>query len=82
MTKRKDCKSGNHYYFIDSKNKKWSIVDIRNMMSTAPFYEEHKKLYDYWEAIRMNKDGELNTDIMLREKTSKELLNKIERHDP
>lgn len=73
---RDDCDSDNHYYAKSESGMKYSVVDIRSVMESAPLSPPMMEMFDYWEAIPVV-DGDLNTDVILRAKDRDGLTEEI-----
>lgn len=65
-----------HYYATSPKGKNYSVLDSKMLMSAIPFDEHTAKVFDYWEAILIEK-GDLITSVILRGKDKFELAKKI-----
>jgi len=70
---------GCHYYFTDSKNRKWSVLDSGSLMK-GHCEDLIENPFDFWEAILM-KGERLDSDTMLRAKTKEKLNLLIEDYE-
>jgi hypothetical protein len=77
LLEKKD-KLGNHgYNAIFSNGRRYSIMNFGSLMESAPDILKSSGIFMGWEAMRLNLNGEMDTDNPIRANSEEELIKKI-----